>query len=134
MLYLTVLLWSMHWLLVTANVPTSLILVNLMMEVLYSSETSVLTRVTLHNIPEDSIFHSHRHENLQSYIKKNIQHKLKEHIIMTKWTKLYPPIFNIHAKAWNKTSSTSSFIMSGNKYMNNNAKMKHLFINADMSP
>jgi hypothetical protein len=63
------LLHSERRLLVTANVvPSSPILVTLMMEALRSSEKSVLTRATRRNIPEDAILHSHCRENLLTFI------------------------------------------------------------------
>jgi hypothetical protein len=67
---------SVRRLLVTASVvPSSLIFVTLMKEGLSSSETSVLTRATRRNIPEDGILLSQRRGNLKSYIVLFLVHR-----------------------------------------------------------
>jgi hypothetical protein len=57
-----------------------------MKEALQSSETSVLTRATRHNIPEDAILHSHRHENLKFHW------KLSDMNFCLRWSSVTPCI------------------------------------------
>jgi hypothetical protein len=61
-------------LLVTANVLSSQSLVNLMMEAMPSTETSVLTGAARRNIPEDGVIHSLLRENFNSYV-RNCSHQ-----------------------------------------------------------
>jgi hypothetical protein len=50
------------------DVPSSTIVILMMMEVIRSSETSALARAARRNMPEDGIIHSHRRKNLKSNI------------------------------------------------------------------
>jgi hypothetical protein len=61
-------------LLTASFVRSSWILSTLITEVICSSETSVLMKITRRHIPEDGFFYSHRCENLKCYITPENSH------------------------------------------------------------
>jgi hypothetical protein len=64
-------------------VPSLPIFVTLMKEAPGSSETSVLTRATRRNNPEDTILHSHLSENLKSYNLSSFANNCLCHLVIS---------------------------------------------------
>jgi hypothetical protein len=58
-----------HLLVIANNVPSSLIILTLMMEAIPYSKMSVLTGTTGLHIQEDGILHINRREYIKSYIR-----------------------------------------------------------------
>jgi hypothetical protein len=97
-----------------------------------SSETSVLTRATRRNNPEDTILHSHRRENLKSYVYKvvlipetasmQINMFLKNHgKICLKF--IFRPI-NIFKKTMLQLEESSHCILRNANFEGNSARKK----------
>jgi hypothetical protein len=78
-----------------------------MKEALGSSETSVLTRATRRNIPEDTILHSHRCENLKYYMTMLPFEKTRSTVFSEKMGGLFTCTFMSNAKWLDKPSSTA---------------------------
>jgi hypothetical protein len=72
------------------------------MEAPGSSETSALTRATRRNNPEDTIFHSHRRENLKSYTIKDVVFLVKTPCGSSKKKRHFVGTYRLHLQG-NKT-------------------------------
>jgi hypothetical protein len=65
-----------------------------------SSETSVLTRATRRNNPEDTILHSHRRENLKSYLIRLVSFKILPSVVYVPLLKFLPLLEHV---LWDST-------------------------------
>jgi hypothetical protein len=89
-------------LLVTDNsVPSSLILVTMMMEAIRSSEMSVLTRATRRHIPEDGIM-------LSASVYAGLERKCLKCLNELDNTEVTPPHMPVHSHVVHRTLSTAT--------------------------